>query len=361
MALDPTNKPRSLRVDSTGRLLTSPSGGGGGSSDLTYTGTWAGKPASPTTGDKIRATDVHPLVPVDFYWNGTAWVTFGQPPPTRDLYVQPSDGSTWALRPVAASISVPVWATRLSVFLGAGGMGGGSGRRGAAGSARSGGQGGGGGSVAAFSIPLRNVAGTLVAATGSLTCGAGTLGGAAVTVNDTSGNPGAGNSQQTTFDLNSVVYRAPGGGGPAAGGAAIALGDNNPSLSTTFPAASAWGRTSVTTAISTLFPTTLTCGGGGGGGIDTANALVATGAIQHVGRGEGSITAAGANGSYELFGNVYISRAPTGGAASNVAAAQAGGIGLAGCGGGGGGASLNGFNSGAGGKGGDGWAVLMWE
>jgi hypothetical protein len=323
--------------------------------------TWASRPTSPTVGDRIVVTDVHPSTPVEFLWNGTAWIPTSPCPSVREVYVQPSDGSNWASRPNNLAINIPVWANTLQLSIAASGSGGGSGRRGAATTARSGGQGGAGGSVAMFSIPLRAADGSLVAASGSLLLPAGTLGGAAVSADDTAGAASGGASQNSNFTFGAGLYRAPGGGVVAAGGNNVALNDSSANLVTALPAANAWGRTSITAAITANFPSACSCSGGGGGSISTGDAVLGVGTVQHVGRSEGNIAAPGAIGSYEVLGNLILSRPPLGGAAVIGGTAGTGGIGLAGCGGGGGGASVNGQLSGAGGRGGDGWAIFIWE
>lgn len=330
-------------------------------SSLTYTGVWASRPASPTTGDRIRVTDVHPLTTVDFRWNGTAWVPTAQPAAQRDVYVQPSDGTTWAARPNGSTINIPVWASKLTMTIASGGGGGGSGRRGALATARSGGQGGPGGNTNMFSVPLRNTDGTLISASLNCTVGLGALGGAAIVVDDNNGNPGGGATIGTLVALGSTTYRSCAGGSAAAGGATSSLGNNATGVATLMPAPYSWGNTSVVAQVSMAYSATCTASGGGGGSIDTANAAVAPGGFSHIAMAAGNSLTPGVIGLHEVYGNMLFGRAPTGGAASSTAAAQAGAQGIAGCGGAGGGASLNGFASGAGGRGGDGWAIFIWE
>lgn len=332
-------------------------------SKYTYNGAWAGRPGAPALNEVIRVTDVHPMTAVDFIWNGNAWMPLTKCPAVRDVYVQPVDGSAWASRPNGLVISIPVWATTLKLNVSGSGGGGGSGRRGAAASARAGGQGGTYAAVNTFFVGLRNANGTLIAPSATLTCASGSAGGASVTTDNTNGNAGGGPSQSTLFVLAGVTYRALAGGSSAAGGASSNGSDNSLGINTLYPQGYSSGSKQSVTAGNVFaqgYFATPTASGGGGGGIDTTDALVGVSAYTNVTTVSSNLTV-GLPGTYQILGDMIYAVPPTGGAASTSAAAQAGGQGLAGCGGAGGGASLNGFASGAGGKGGDGWAILVWE
>ena len=85
----------------------------------------------------------------------------------------------------SATWTKPDGCTSVTVICQGGGGGGGSGRRGAAGSGRSGGGGGGGGSRTETFLPA-----SALGATEAVTIGTQSIGGAAQTSNDGSGNPG---------------------------------------------------------------------------------------------------------------------------------------------------------------------------
>lgn len=258
----------------------------------------------------------------------------------------------------------------LGAFFGAGG-GSGSGRRGAAGTNRFGGGGGGGGegvwlSIAADALP----------SSVTVTIGAGGLGGAAVTVDDTNGNPGTAGGD-TSFGAIAIAKggSAGGGGSTAAGalGGGGAVASGNPQYGPfCLPGANgAAGNTITTAAGATGFIGTTACpGGGGGGGINSSNtvgvAAMTGGAIYQNGVLQtGPVSGVSPNGVDDKSVFLHFSTSlttgygPGTGGAGGVPATPNGGNGGRCAGAGGGAGVLNGTDSGAGATGGDGLAVIM--
>jgi hypothetical protein len=266
----------------------------------------------------------------------------------------------------------PAGATIVEVYLVSGGGGGGSGRRGATLTARYGGGGGASGAMAAVKLQA-----SALGTTENIWLGVGGNGGAAITVNDTNGNPGTAGSGSLFGGTGTVATSliSTGTGVAAVGGTAVSQSSASFSQSFYFSGIlPANTYTSTSNPPGTLAPTTpglqmraLTYGGMGGG-LSAAN--VASGG-QAVNITAGNSTkilysvAASANGvlyTSTSIGNLFMSTSGGGGRASDdngATPAAAGGIGGFGSGGGGGGASSNGFNSGAGGKGGDGFCMII--
>lgn len=249
-----------------------------------------------------------------------------------------------------------------------GGGGGGSGRRGAAGSARSGGVGGGAGIMARkyyraadldFSTPI------------SITVGAGGTGGAAVTVDSTSGNDGT-SGGDTTFGAYLKSYGGPTGWGGAT--AAINTIVGPASLTGVQTGQYQYGRnTSITAsqAATAGFGGPQPFGGGiggAGGSLSTANAELLGSQADFVGWADPALSAPTGPAAAKTAGAAGVSSSQIGFAgyggggggpsADGVTAAGDGGAGGLGSGGGGGGASANGANSGRGGDGGNGLVVV---
>ena len=282
---------------------------------------------------------------------------------------------TWTKPSGATFVMVEAW--------GAGG-GGGSGRRGSSATHRCPGIGGGGGAYVQRLFRAADLGSTV-----TVTIGAGGTGGAAVTANNTDGNPGN-TGGNTTFGSFLTAYGANGGSAGSSNIAAMFKTSGGGALSTSgdpivaggggFGSGSAgsgqrngqcsgWGGGQGGGGNGTdMVAGSGGCsfqggaGGGCGGGIDQ-NDITYTGAAggstsdQTGGGGAGGTTqgANGAAGSSSRHGG-------GGGACGSTVAAGAGGAGASpGGGGGGGGASLNGFNSGAGGAGGAGlMRVYTW-
>jgi hypothetical protein len=258
------------------------------------------------------------------------------------------------------------------------GNGGGSGRRGAAGSVRCGGGGGGGGGIIR-SLFISTVA--LAATEYRLILPRPGTGGAAVTANDTDGNPGtlptggasAAGAWYAQFQMRdattAIVYNAyiwPGSNGVGGtSGAAMATGSGGYALSIIGGAGSGNSLT-------------------GGTGIGGSNGIGALGGGQGGGVTSANVAGNGGPGGWNPavttalpVGGIVGGASPTdgsdskmagrpgnggsGGAASITTAAQAGRtpVGYGG-GGGGGGASLNGNASGAGANGAPGYASVEW-
>ena len=263
-----------------------------------------------------------------------------------------------------AGVTVPSGVTGVWIesMIGPGG-GGASGRRGAAGTVRCGGGGGGtGGMVTNYFVPAARLSTTV-----TLTLPAGLTGGAAVTSNDTDGNPG-GSPTVASFASGSFTLQT-WIGAPSTGGT-NALGTGGIGATAQFNGVSG-GSASTTggTGNQGQSPASgVPSGGGAGGGItsgDTANAggaggyqlqYYATGTVGSAGVVGGASPGAGAAAIAGVGG-----LGAGGGAASTTGAAQAGADATGyGAGGGGGGASLNGNNSGKGGNGGGSYCRLRW-
>lgn len=268
--------------------------------------------------------------------------------------------------------SIPAAARYVDIYAVGPGGGGGSGRRGAAGSARFGGGGGASGSVcmvtrAADDFPQRSL---------SITIGAGGVGGAARTTNDTDGNAG-GFGNDTLIQSGSMLLYAQRGNGGGAGTASAGTGGSAGGASM-FPGVNG-SSSSITGTPTGANGTNWTAGGGGAGGGISAGNVSYDGAIGRAngptmygtltntlggtapggaGQSVSAVWTAGVNGFLGVVGG-----SGGGGAAGNASTAGgAGGNGASyGGAGGGGGASFNGFNSGAGGTGGDGYVrITVW-
>lgn len=282
------------------------------------------------------------------YWNG-AWV------PLRwriaDLIVEFTANGTATTPPLARQADLTAWG---------GGGGGGSGRRGAAGSARSAGLGGFG------TLPAQRwgVPASALGASTSMTIGAGGTAGAAVTADDTSGNPG-GTGGDTTIGSQLRGRGCYGGPGGTAAGTTqfsdVTLDAGGCVLSTS----------SVVTAQQVANNAGMPLGGGAGGvggGLTTGNVEIVGQRGGFAAYADPAVTVAAAGASGAAGGNGATSSLPglagTGGGGGGASAALTGGAGGNGglaSGGGGGGAASNTHNSGAGGTGGGGKAMLNYR
>lgn len=253
------------------------------------------------------------------------------------------------------------------VFRGqASGGSGGSGRRGAAGTVRCGGGGGAAGGHTIWAVDAQELWDDGVR-TIYLDVGAGQTGGAAVTTDNTNGNPGAAGQPTRVKTAIGVASSATTilsctGGAAGSGGTAT---DGSGGGASTGQFAGGAGRSASTnggTGSAALIVNSAPSGGGAGGGIqvsgDTANpgsdGGPAPGALQSmIAAGGAAGGTNGGDGWTPTYGAIY-GGSGAGGGASKTSSAGRGGHGGRGAGGGGGGASLNGFDSGAGGNSGDG-------
>ncbi len=245
----------------------------------------------------------------------------------------------------------------------AGGTGAGSGRRGAAGTVRCAGGPGANGAFVDVMVTIVDVLALFPTGLVPYNVGPGTAGGAAVTADDTNGNPGVSPSTAvngTWFGANQgsalcFAHARPGTAG--AGGTNAAGTAGTPNIGTAPTPA-----TTSASATGGAAPGAANGSPGAGGGITAGDTPGAGAAGGGPSLGPGVPGTAGAVGGATpttgTAGNPTAwGPAPGGGAASITGAAQAGANALpnSGAGGGSGGASLNGFASGKGGDGGSGF------
>jgi hypothetical protein len=311
-------------------------------------------------------------------------VTGGTPGTGKVLTSDAAGAATWAspaggggMAPDVQTFFVngtwtkPAGATLVRVVAIGAGAGGGSGRIGVAGALRTA---GGGGGAGAFTERIFRASD--LGATEAVIVGAGGAGGASVSTNDTTGNPGVAGGGTTFGSIAGgtlpTKVRAGGGGAGAAGNvtgaAAGGLAGSGAFNGALGGASSATGGAGSTAASSTG----AAGGGGGGGGISTANvngagagggtsAAVSSTAVAAGGATVGAAGGAGPDYSTLLASGIPLPSQGGGGGAggSNTAPGGVGGVGgTYGGGGGGGGASTNGFASGAGGAGGPGLCIV---
>lgn len=325
--------------------------------------TWAAPTGTVALGSQLRAADTGLMYRQTVSPIGSGWSSYtpgatggsggGVSPTPPDIAPFPATG-TWT-KPAGAKVVV--------VTCIAAGGGGGSGARGPAGNIRAGGGGGGGGGVTQVTLDAASLAATV-----TVTVGAGGAGGAAVTVDSTVGNPGTAGGN-TTFGTSVRAQGGTGGGGgtfaptgtvtgaAGSGNVGTSVGGNGAAASTT-------GGAGNNAALCAGAP-----GGGAGGGITSGNTANNGGGgvsswAQPAGGTAGSAgtvdTTQPTAGGSAVAGHPLAGGSGGGGAASITTAAQSGADGGAyGAGGGGGGAVLNGSNSGAGGAGGAGFAQVV--
>jgi hypothetical protein len=344
----------------------------------------------------LVATDDTDLSPVDWTWQVRIELQ-GKPPrsfpiavpagSTRDLAdIAPaptSSSGTPAVRTTSwelfaeyttpgttAGIALPADTIEAEFVAVGSGSGGGSGRRGAAATLRGGGGGGGGGSMQR--VRLR---GAVLAETFTVVVPTGGAGGAAVTVDDTNGNPGAAGAASGIASVTAATTglilncygsnTAAGGGTNAAGGVAAA---GHPGEDVASPGGA--GSTGAAAGAAGTNCAKGASGAGGGGGISAANAAMAGGNGGYVlarnttalgGAATGAVGSAGTSPNAAVYRNgIGMGNGGGGGGANASGAGGAGGAGgYPGGGGGGGGASVNGSASGAGGAGANGY-VAIW-
>lgn len=288
------------------------------------------------------------------------FVVFPAATSTSDVQQFTTVGSSTWTKPAGAKV--------VEAILIGGGGGGGSGRKGLTSTARSGGNGGGGG---AYSVALFNA--TDLAATVTVTVGAGGTGGAAQTTGTTNGNAG---TRGGASSFGAYLYAV--GGNQGLGGATSGpAAPQTPIAGTRGNGALGASSTASTVGIAGNFPdfSGAGCGGANGGPITSSNVVVAGGQGCNTTNStapswingntaspaNSSVTGNGASGTDLPSTSWFGGESGDGGGASTTAAGNGGNGGKWGGGGGGGGAVLNGAGntSGAGGNGGDGLAVVI--
>jgi hypothetical protein len=221
-------------------------------------------------------------------FDGTNWSLVSRMPMEESFIFRRDTGgpagSTGAL-PGPFTWALPIRARSIRCELLSGGSGAGSGRRGAAGTARGGGGGGSGGNGLDIEVPASTFGGG--GATITATIGAGGLGGAAPTTDNTDGNPGT-HGGDTSISGGGTQILAPGTlyptgngrgrAGTTTGGAQSTRGGycNRPGTQGGAGSVSAAGSS---IGISTDFEIPGGSGGAGGGGIDASNNHYAGGGV----------------------------------------------------------------------------------
>lgn len=264
----------------------------------------------------------------------------------------------------------PAGAQTVTVICIGGGGGGGSGCKGATVTLRSGGGGGGGGGYSVATFKASDIAASV-----SVTVGAGGTSGASQTVNSSNGNAG-GAGGNTTFGSHVASRGGTGGnGGVVNNNSGVAVGgygvfgiaSNGAGSSPNTPSVGNWGDASRPGG----------AGGGPGGGITGANVIVKGGQGCNTSSNTeprwidpasnnptyDTVTGAGNSGTDLTSASWFGGESGDGGNASSTGNAFAGGNGGKwGGGAGGGGAALDSVgNSGAGGTGGSGLCVVITE
>jgi hypothetical protein len=268
----------------------------------------------------------------------------------------------------SGSYTVPAWARRLKIVALGGGGGGGSGAAGTSAANRFGGTGGNAGGWVEEEFDVAEVAATL-----TVTVGAGGTGGAAVT-GITNGASGASGGATSVASGGTTLLYAYGGGG-GAGGITTAQSANMSNTTYSWPVAPAVGGTSSisSTASAGGLAVKGAGAGGGGGAIDTAS-VQRSGGAGGVGyfmgatarRANGGAGGAAGNGGSSGFNKAWDRGCGGGGGGGGAGASAANGGegadgGIPSAGGGGGGATRDNATSGAGGTGGRGevWIIAM--
>jgi len=304
-------------------------------------------------------------------FDGSAWFIASRLPSTEKfLFTRPSApaGSVWTSP--YWSFTSPVGAREMTGYIIGSTGGGGSGARGAAGTHRCGGNGSDGASIGFTKSPYI-VSNTPL----RIQLGAGGVGGVAVTVDSTAGNPGTNGGQSLLNDqtiggngYNIInVNGSPLGRGGNLGSTPNAVNDTPSYLIYYYGTAGIRGASGATSGGGQSY-TNAGPAGGAGGGLDTADTLRngATGGRNvtwWIGYDNTGGVAPGGSGMNAISGippEMETAGGAGGGASAIAVAGGNGGEGYKGGGAGGGGASTNGFNSGAGGNGSDAWAWLTF-
>ncbi len=292
----------------------------------------------------------------------SGWNILTQSSQSSVLLTEFTASGTWTKR--AGLKSVLVWC-------GGAGGGAGSGRQGIAGENRYGGGGGGGGAFV-----WRFLSASDLAATVTVTCGAGGTSGASQASTSSNGSAGGAGGDTSFGALVVAKGGSAGGGGSTAAGTAGAGGVTATGTPVNGPFAipGAAGVAGATTANAAggagLSGTTSGPGGGGGGGISNTNvsgvAAMTGGGINQNGVVQaGPVSGASPNGVnnkclFFMFNTTLsTTNGPGTGGAGNNPATTTGGNGGYCAGAGGGSGTLNGTASGAGGVGGGGLCIVM--
>jgi len=277
---------------------------------------------------------------------------------------------TWTKKANTQWVKVYIWSA---------GSGGGSGRRGTG--SVGGGAGGTGGNCAYYSVPA-----SVFGPTEPVVVGTGGAGGSAVTIDNTSGNPGAGGGFSGFGDLILNTQAATLGGTGATVASQTQLVHWEGSTPTALTASGGEGRViaggpaavggGTTTGINGGLHFRSTGGGGGSGASSVSSFTGGDGGplrnpsgttLLAAGIGAPGGTAqdgtVGTDGNPAVLGNGYWAGGTGGGGGGGGSAtlpgSRGGNGGFPGGGGGGGGGGLNGFNSGAGGNGANGKVVVI--
>lgn len=269
------------------------------------------------------------------------------------------------------TLAIPATASTIEIEACGGGGGGGSGAKlTPPGNAIYGGGGGSGGNYSYVSLNAATV--RAISSNLTITIGVGGLGGAAVTIDSTTGSKGNDGGATTVAAGASTLLYAPGGKGGSGGDSVSGAGGNSSTWKDTGGAGAA---SAVTAKPATPATAGYAGGGGGGGGLDVGGTERSGGdggaggdiRVDNVSRAGGGGTAGGARGGISATTSATYS--PTGGGGggggagrNSGGAAGSGGKGIQGSGGGGGGANVNGVgnDSGGGGEGGAGWVIVRF-
>lgn len=315
------------------------------------------------------------------YFNGSNWVqlspgTAGHVLQTGGAGANPSyraQSSTVTYDTAGTySVTIPTWATTVTVKLQGGGGGGAAGGRADPGTAAEGGAGGNSGYYAEWAFPVSAFTGDIQVIVGV----GGTGATARVTNGGATGTGGSAGGDTSITDNNgagAVVAVAQGGAAASARTAASVSNLSSDDWISNQGGAGSTGAANGAAGIATSL--TVSPGSGGGGGAITAGNTPSNGGrggkgglgIDYDGatNGQAGGTAAGGNGTDAVASAGYRGAGGPGGGAGGAGDGSGnggrGGDGTRGTGGGGGGAGHSPGSSGRGGNGGPGWAIITFS